>query len=95
MLGIEANVPYRDAKVAQHFGDANRSAARESYRGKAEAGRGDLAKTDVAKSGGEMRAKSAAKTQSIAHTDRAGKGKPAAHARQSSQKGKTTGCRSH
>ena len=25
------NVPYRDAKVAQRFGDANRTAARESY----------------------------------------------------------------
>ena len=38
------NVPYRDAKVAQRFGDAGRAAARDAYRGKAEARRGDLAK---------------------------------------------------
>src|SRR5262249_39333120 len=35
---------YRDSKVAQRFGDAGRTAARDAYRGKAEARRGDLAK---------------------------------------------------
>ena len=57
------NVPYRDAKVAQRFGDANRTAARESYRGKADAGRRDLAKTNVAKPGGGIRDKSAGKAE--------------------------------
>jgi hypothetical protein len=44
------NVPYRDPKVGQRFGDPGRAAAaREAYRGKAEAGRRDLAKGDLAK----------------------------------------------
>jgi len=72
------NVPYRDAKVAQRFGDANRAAARDSYRGKAEAGRRDLAKAKATKPGGDLKAKSAAKTKQIAHTNQAGKGKSAA-----------------
>jgi hypothetical protein len=83
------NVPYRDAKVAQRFGDAGRTAARESYRGKAEAGRRDLAKTTAAQPSGGAKAKSATKAKSIAHTNQAGKGKSAAaHAKQS-VKGKT------
>jgi Protein of unknown function (DUF3300) len=53
------NVPYRDANVAQKFGDAKRAAAREAYRGKPEAGRRDLAKAPVAKPDGGTKAKSA------------------------------------
>ena len=60
------NVPYRDANVAQRFGDANRAAAREAYRGKAEAGRRDLAKAPAAKPDGGTKAKSAAR-QSLPH----------------------------
>jgi hypothetical protein len=60
------NVPYRDANVAQRFGDANRAAAREAYRGKAEAGRRDLAKAPAAKPDGGTKAKSAAKIESAA-----------------------------
>jgi hypothetical protein len=37
-------VPYRDQGVAQRFGDQSRAAARESFRGKADAGRRDLSK---------------------------------------------------
>ena len=68
------NVPYRDANVAQRFGDANRTTAREAYRGKAEAGRGDLAKAQAAKPNGATKAKSAAKPKSAAHTKQAGRG---------------------
>jgi hypothetical protein len=60
------NVPYRDANVAQRFGDAKRTGAREGYRGKAEAGRRDLAKAPAAKPDGGTKAKSAAKTKSAA-----------------------------
>jgi Protein of unknown function (DUF3300) len=38
------NVPYRDPEVGQRFGDAGRTAARDAYRGKADAGRRELAK---------------------------------------------------
>jgi Protein of unknown function (DUF3300) len=55
------NVPYRDARAAQRFGDAGRAAAREAYRGKADAGRRDLAKTKVGEAGGAAKAKAAAK----------------------------------
>src|SRR5262245_15846497 len=50
------NVPYRDAKVGQRFGDSGRAAAREAYRGKADAGRRDLANTKVGDPGGKARA---------------------------------------
>jgi hypothetical protein len=36
-------VPYRDRDVAQRFGNANQNAAREAFRGKAEAGRREIA----------------------------------------------------
>ncbi len=36
-------VPYRDREVAQRFGNANQNAAREAFRGKAEAGRREIA----------------------------------------------------
>jgi len=37
-------VPYADRNVAQRFGDAGKAASREAFRGKADAGRRDLAK---------------------------------------------------
>ena len=51
------NVPYRNANVAQRFGDANRAAAREAYRGKAEAGRRDIGKGNVGQGAGAGKAK--------------------------------------
>ena len=54
--GHRGNVPYRDAKVGQRFGDAGRSKARDAYRGKADAGRRDLAKTKVGDGAGRPRA---------------------------------------
>jgi len=50
------NVPYRDAKVGQRFGDAGRTAARDAYRGKADAGRRDLAKAKSADGGAKAKA---------------------------------------
>jgi hypothetical protein len=50
------NVPYRDPGAAQRFGDAGRSAAREAYRGKADAGRRDLAKGKVGEGAGKAKA---------------------------------------
>ena len=41
-------VPYRDAGVAQRFGQQGQSAAREDFRGKANAGAGQLAKQGAA-----------------------------------------------
>ena len=38
------SVPYRDQGVAQRFGDQSKAGAREAFRGKADAGRRDLAK---------------------------------------------------
>jgi hypothetical protein len=66
------NVPYRDANVAQRFGDAKRAASREAYRGKAEAGRRDLANGPAAKRDGGTKAKSAAKRKPAAP----GRGRP-------------------
>jgi hypothetical protein len=65
------NVPYRDAKVAQHFGDTQRAAAREAYRSQADVGRRDLAK--AAKSNGEAKAKPGADTKSAGHAKHAGR----------------------
>jgi hypothetical protein len=64
------NVPYRDAQVAQHFGDAQRAAAREAYRSKADVGRRDLA---TAKSSGEAKVTPGAKTKSAGHAKQAGR----------------------
>jgi len=50
------NVPYRDAKVGQRFGDTGRAAARDAYRGKADVGRRDLAKAKVGDGGGKAKA---------------------------------------
>jgi hypothetical protein len=41
-------VPYRDSNVAQRFTDQGKAAAREAFRGKAEAGQRDLAKQGAA-----------------------------------------------
>jgi len=38
------SVPYRDGNVAQRFGDQGKAGAREAFRGKADAGRRDIAK---------------------------------------------------
>jgi uncharacterized protein DUF3300 len=50
------NVPYRDPKVGQRFGDAGRAAARDAYRGKADASRRDLAKGKVGEGAGKAKA---------------------------------------
>lgn len=55
------NVPYRDPRVAQRFGDGNRGAAREAFRGKAETGRRDLATKAGAAAAGAAAAGAAAK----------------------------------
>src|SRR6185295_3553844 len=57
------NVPYRDAKVGQRFGDAGRTGARDAYRGKADAGRRDLAKAKSADGGAKKAAQGAAKAK--------------------------------
>jgi len=43
-LRHRGNVPYRDSGVARRFGKADRAAAREAFRGRAAAGRRDLAR---------------------------------------------------
>jgi uncharacterized protein DUF3300/endosialidase-like protein len=58
------NVPYRDAHVAQRFGDANRAAARDTLRGNADAGRGNLATKAGAAAAGAAAAGAVAKAKS-------------------------------
>jgi Protein of unknown function (DUF3300) len=58
--GHRGNVPYRDPKVGQRFGDADRTKAREAYRGKADAGRRDIAKTKVGDGAANVGAKAKA-----------------------------------
>jgi hypothetical protein len=65
------NVPYRDAKVAQHFGDAQRAAARDAYRGKADAGRRDFVKAQAARPSSDAKVRPAAKTKSADHPKQA------------------------
>jgi hypothetical protein len=69
------NVPYRDPRVGQRFGDAGRTKAREAYRGKADAGRRDLAKTKIGEGAGKARAAQGAAKAKAAQ--RAGKAKAA------------------
>src|SRR5262245_5635163 len=58
------NVPYRDPRVGQRFGDTGRAAARDAYRGKADAGRRDLAKGKAGEGAGKaMAAQGAAKAK--------------------------------
>ena len=54
------NVPYRDAAVAQRFGNPNAAAAREGFRGKADAGRRDLGRAGGAAAGAAIGAGGAA-----------------------------------
>ena len=76
--GHRGNVPYRDAKVGQRFGQAGRTAARDAYRGKADAGRRDLAKGGPAKGGdGGAKAKAAQGAGQGKGGPRAGKAKAA------------------
>jgi hypothetical protein len=85
--------PYRDSGVAARFGDQGRAAAREAFRGQADAGRRDLAKQggkadtgrrDVAKQGGKSnaKAKTAARSKSGAKSNQAARSKQASHAKQ-------------
>jgi hypothetical protein len=58
------NVPYRNPNVGQRFGDTGRAAARDAYRGKADASRGDLAKGKVGQGAGKAQvAQGAAKAK--------------------------------
>jgi Protein of unknown function (DUF3300) len=86
------NVPYRDARVGQRFGDAGRTAARDAYRGKADAGRRDLAKGKVGEGAGEAKAaQGAAKAKAAqgAGKAQAAQGAGKAKAAQGAAKGKT------
>ena len=49
-------VPYRDGNVAQRFGDQSKAGAREAFRGKADAGRRDIAKQGGAGKAAERKA---------------------------------------
>jgi hypothetical protein len=84
-------VAYRDSSVAQRFGDQGKAAAREAFRGKADAGRRDLAKQGAsgqrdaaAKTAGKSKtaaktaAKTSGKTKAAAKTQAAAKTKTAA-----------------
>jgi Protein of unknown function (DUF3300) len=50
------SVPYRDGNVAQRFGDQSKTGAREAFRGKADAGRRDIAKQGGAGKAAERKA---------------------------------------
>jgi len=50
------SVPYRDGNVAQRFGDQSKAGAREAFRGKADAGRRDIAKQGGASKAVEKKA---------------------------------------
>jgi hypothetical protein len=69
------NVPYRDARVGQRFGEGGRAAARDAYRGKADAGRRDLAKAKVGD--GSAKAKAAQGAGKAKAAQGAGKAKAA------------------
>jgi hypothetical protein len=72
---------YRDSTVAQRFGDQSKAAAREAFRGKADAGRQDLAKQT--KQGGKQ-AQQGGNRQAKAQT--AGGSKAGAKSKQASAK---------
>src|SRR5262245_51406518 len=85
------NVPYRDPKVGQRFGDAGRSAARDAYRGKADAGRRDLAKGKLGEGAGKGKAaQGAAKAKAAqgAAKGKAAQGAAKGKAAQGAAKGK-------
>jgi hypothetical protein len=50
------SVPYRDGNVARQFGDQSKAGAREAFRGKADAGRRDIAKQGGASKAAERKA---------------------------------------
>ena len=79
--GHRGNVPYRDAKVGQRFGDAGRTKAREAYRGKADAGRRDLAKTKIGDGAGKAKAAQGAAKAKAAGAGAGAKAKSAAAGR--------------
>ena len=72
------NVPYRDAHVAQRFGDGNRAAARDAFRGKAETGRRDLATKAGAAAAAGAAGAAAAGAAAKARAGAAAKSRPAA-----------------
>ena len=76
--GHRGNVPYRDPKVGQRFGDAGRTNARDAYRGKADAGRRDLAKTKVGDGAGKAKAAQGAAKAKAAGAGAGAKAKSAA-----------------
>jgi hypothetical protein len=86
------NVPYRDAHVAQRFGDANRAGAREAFRGKADAGRRDLATKAGAAAAGAAAAGAAAKARGAgaANAKRTGKAKAAAKSKSAAHSNRAT-----
>ena len=91
--GHRGNVPYRDAKVGQRFGQAGRTAARDAYRGKADAGRRDLAKGQ-GDGGAKAKAAQGGQQASLARQRRpnaAGKAKAAQGG--AAAKAKSAGCR--
>jgi hypothetical protein len=73
------SVPYRDGNVAQRFGDQSKAGAREAFRGKADAGRRDLAKQGGAGKVADRKAdgssKGKGKASKEASKQAAGKGK--------------------
>jgi hypothetical protein len=71
-------VPYRDAGVAQKFNQQRQSSARENFRGKAEAGRGQLAKQGAANKIGQGAAGSKAGAAKTAAANKAGAARTAA-----------------
>ena len=83
------NVPYRDAHVAQRFGDGNRAAARDAFRGKAETGRRDLATKAGAAAAGAAAAGAAAKARAGAAAKSRPAATPAKHAGKAKAAAKT------
>jgi hypothetical protein len=69
------SVPYRDGNVAQRFGDQSKAGAREAFRGKADAGRRDLAKQGGAGKVAERKADGSSKAKGKASKEALGKGK--------------------
>lgn len=83
------NVPYRDAHVAQRFGDGNRAAAREAFSAKAEAGRSDLATKAGAAAAGAAAVGAAAKAKAGAAAKSRPAATPAKHAGKAKSAAKT------
>jgi hypothetical protein len=75
------NVPYRDPRVGHRFGDAGRTKARDAYRGKADAGRRDLAKTKIGEGAGKAKAAQGAGKAKAAGAGAGAKAKSAAAGR--------------